>query len=174
MLFLIPFLLSNDLSAQINGYFGEIGGSYAQFTEIEVKKELAIRNSVGLLLGRNWAVGMKFDHIFYNTLTSGSEYMNTWGPFGRWGLRRGKVYFYGELGINWGNYSAVGTFLTGDVFKEKGLIYLSYGWAMDVKIIEGISIKLGMTVHEILNRPSYQYGLNTYVVGLVFDLQRRI
>lgn len=173
LLLLIPFLLSKDLSGQINGYFGEIGGSYVNFSKNVSREELAIRNSVGLLLGEHWAVGMKFHHIFYNSVNTDAEYMKIWGPFGRWGLRGERIYFYAELGINWGDYSTVGNFLKGDVYKESGLIYLSYGWAMDMKIVDGISFKFGMTGHELLNRSGPRYGLDSYVVGFVFDLQRR-
>lgn len=174
LLVLVFFVLKQDLSGQINAYFGEVVGSYVQFSETDLQRELAVRNSVGLLLGDNWAVGMKFQHIFYNSLAVGSEYMHIWGPFGRWGIRGDGYYIYFESGFNWGNYSSVGNFFTGDVYKEKGLMYISLGLAMEARISKGIYFKIGLTSHELINRPDPQWGFNSYLVGLVFDLQRRL
>lgn len=159
-------MFSKELPGQISGYFGEIGGSYVQ-SENRANEELAIRYSVGLLLGRNWAVGMKIQNIFYKDLQRGPECMNIWGPFGRWGLRSERIYLYWELGINRGNYSVLG----GNIHKENGLMYISYGPALEARIVEGICFEFGITVQEIINRPSPQDGFSSYVAGLVFDLK---
>ncbi|MEZ4828998.1 MAG: hypothetical protein R3C61_22335 [Bacteroidia bacterium] len=169
LLLFIPFFLCKDSCGQISGYFGEIGGSYVQNSEFGLQKELAFRNSVGLLLKRNWAVGLKIQHIFYSNLATSPEYMRIWGPFGRWGLLNGPLKLYFEAGINWGNYS-VSAFL-GDVKKEPGLLYISYGGNLEFRVVKGVFGQLGLIAHEILNRPQPIFGFDSYLVGLAFDLK---
>ena len=169
--FLFLFLFTQTLPAQINGLFIEVGGSYFQSPGNAYQKQFAFRNSAGLLLGNNWAVGMKMHHIYYeNSLTDG-DYMQIVGPFGRWGLRTEPFRVYLEAGINWGNYRGQEVFY--HAYKERGLWYVSFGGAMEIRIVKGLFFELGLTSHEIINRPKPTFGFDSYVLGLVVNLDRR-
>ncbi len=166
---------SQTANAQITSYFGQVSGSYItnQDDGMPLELEYSLRTAVGLNLGERWTAGLKVQQVFFRGLSQEYQHAALAGPFGRYGwvvANRGRLYL--ESGLYYGNYCTCAGF-TGFASKESGLVYLSFGGGLELRVWKGIFLEAGYTTHDILNHPRPKYGYNTYLLGLVFRLNEK-
>jgi hypothetical protein len=86
-------------------------------------------------------------------------------------MNKSRIDIFPEISLNYGNYCTCGNL---DPYSQKGIVYISYGFGIDLPIYKKLYLDTGFHFYqpsfnlEVYSKP---YAYTQYILGISYKFQ---